>query len=335
MTDLPPTVLETAAADLPPVTSITAVNDLFFYTQAGAEPPVLVKVNLLDGTFATVENPPELFPTALNGLLAAEPTDAPWLIDLGLSDNSALALAQTSLAAEETGLGGEVLFSATAAVEPQTFALVTGSDRKNFLIGPDENAALFGLGGEDLILVGMGNNLAFGGTANDTLLGGPGDNILFGNEGNDELEGGDGNATLFGGEGDDILYGGAGANVLIGGAGADLFRLGKPEPSPLSLVGADEPTATPASDLPDIIVDFSLAEGDILDLSLIAASPSFVGSDLLSFLNAVQVGDHTHLQITTPLGQTTTEAILLNVEANTLTAEAFRLIPPDGLSIFK
>jgi Ca2+-binding RTX toxin-like protein len=217
---------------------------------------------------------------------------------------------------------------------------VVGSDRKNFLIGTDANNALFGLEGDDLILVGEGNNLAFGGKGNDTLLGGSDDDILFGGPGDDILEGGAGDDTLFGGEGNDILYGGAGGNRLIGGAGADIFRLGKPGAYVIPLVG--EPgLAPPAADLapkpsgPDIIVDFSLAEGDIIDLSLIAAQPLFAGSPLLPFVSLVQVGSHTHLQVTSPLGQTTTEAILLNVEANTLTPAAFSVTPPDGLPAFK
>jgi Ca2+-binding RTX toxin-like protein len=319
-----------------PVTAITSVDTLFFYAQSGTNAPVLKQVNLRDGTLAVVQSTPELFPTALSGLLTAEPTEAPWLIDLGLPDATGVALA------DQTPLGGDERLPtstqpASAEVEPQVFTLVVGSDRKNFLLGADDNSALFGLGGDDLILVGQGDNLAFGGKGNDTILGGLGDNIFFGNLGDDVLEGGEGDDTLFGGEGADILSGGAGANVLIGGAGADLFRLGKPEADANPLVGESDVALEPDHG-PDIIVDFSLAEGDVIDLSLIAAQSVFAGSDLLPFLSVVQVGAHTHLRVTTPLtplGQTTTEAILLNVEADTLTPEAFSVTPPDDLPLFK
>lgn len=325
MTDPLPADPATDAPATPLTTSLASLDTLYFYTQSGIEPPSLVQVNLLDGTLAFVAEPAQLFPTALSGLLAAVHTDAPWLGDLGLPTDPEAALPEAPAPVAEPPLA-----------DPETFTLVVGSDRKNFLIGPAANAALFGLGQDDLILVGEGNALAFGGLGNDNLFGGAGDDSLFGNLGNDLLEGGEGDDTLFGGEGDDILYGGAGHNALIGGAGADVFRLGKPEAAETPLVGeAIAPLETdPEPNGPTIIVDFSLTEGDILDLSLIATQPAFTSSGLLPF-SVVQTGAHTHLQVTNTLGQTTTEAILLNVEADTLTPAAFRLTPPDGLPISK
>lgn len=83
---------------------------------------------------------------------------------------------------------------------------------------------IFGLGGDDWLSGGNGNDRLFGGAGND---------VLFGDSQNDFLSGGTGNDTLFGGLYHDTLKGGAGADridggehsdVLTGGAGADNFE---------------------------------------------------------------------------------------------------------------
>lgn len=214
--------------------------------------------------------------------------------------------------------------------EPPTtervFTLVQGSNSKNFLIGSAADDALLGLDGDDLVLTGSGYNLAFGGLGNDTLVGGVGDDGLFGGAGNDTMEGGEGDDLLMGGPGDDVLDGGGGTNVLVGGTGADIFRLNTP--------GVYD-TATSPTTSPDTLVDFDAAQGDLLDFSLIAAQSLFAGSDLLPFLSFVQVGADTHVQVSTPLGQITTEAILLGVEADTITPANLTFTPPVALPLLK
>ncbi|WOD40876.1 calcium-binding protein [Nodosilinea sp. E11] len=303
--NLPDPALETEGADstvtpvapVETVPTLAAIDTLFFYGQSGFEPPVLYQVNLATGTAVTAAEPAPLFPTGLNGLFASEP--------VGLEPAEADEL-----------------------LPPRVFTLIEGTDTQNFLIGTVANNALFGFGGNDLILANGGHNLLFGGEGNDTLLGGTGDDGLFGGEGDDVLEGGAGNDLLVGGTGDDILYGGAGANTLIGGAGADIFRLGTPGAYPGPLVGATIPE-------PDTIVDFNPGEGDRLDFSLIAAQPWFVGHDLLPFLSFEQVGADTHVQVTTPLGQVTTEAILLNVAADAIAPDSLMVTAPVGLPLLK
>ncbi|PSN76710.1 hypothetical protein C8B47_25920 [filamentous cyanobacterium CCP4] len=85
----------------------------------------------------------------------------------------------------------------------------------------------------------------------------------------------------------------------------------------------------------DTILDFSAAEGDRIDLSLIATQPLFAGSDLLPYLSVVQVGADAHVQITTPVGQTSTEAILLGVDVDTITDASFTFTPPSGVPLLK
>ncbi|PJB72194.1 MAG: hypothetical protein CO093_03445 [Alphaproteobacteria bacterium CG_4_9_14_3_um_filter_47_13] len=67
----------------------------------------------------------------------------------------------------------------------------------------------------------------------------------------DSLHGGAGNDTLHGGEGSDFLYGDDGMDILYGGAGSDVFVFEK----------------NSAFNNIDRIEDFSIAEGDALDIS--------------------------------------------------------------------
>ncbi|MEO1068012.1 MAG: hypothetical protein AAFW95_02685 [Cyanobacteria bacterium J06638_6] len=266
---------------------------VFFYG-GRVDAPVLYRVDTATGTRTAIAASPDLSPTELNGLFVISP---------GSSSNVVLP--------------------------SPIFALVDGTEGKNFLIGTG-SSALFGFGDDDLLLAGTTTtSLAFGGNGNDTLRGGTGDDGLFGGNGNDTIDGGDGNDLLAGGDGNDILYGGAGTNTLTGGTGADIFRLGPLQTAPTPLVGEAEPLAA----TPDTITDFGTT--DQLNFSLLASDPAFANTDLLRFLSFVQVGADTHVQVTTPLGQVTTEAILLNVAADTITSDQLTFTTPPGLPLLK
>lgn len=88
-----------------------------------------------------------------------------------------------------------------------------------------------GLGGNDTIRTGGGNDRVFGGIGDDIISSTGGDNTLVGNAGNDTLTGGggidriygiDGNDVLTGNGGDDLLVAGFGDDEVYGGAGSDL-----------------------------------------------------------------------------------------------------------------
>lgn len=81
----------------------------------------------------------------------------------------------------------------------------------------------------------------------DVLSGSSDANWLGGMDGNDRLEGLDGSDTLAGGRGSDTLIGGAGADVMTGDDDADTFVF-------VGATGAD------------VITDFSVAGGDVVDL---------------------------------------------------------------------
>ncbi|MGB6015535.1 MAG: type I secretion C-terminal target domain-containing protein [Nodosilinea sp.] len=289
------TSLSLEASVLPVASTIATVDTVFFYSRLAGR-PVLYQINLAEGSLTTANSSTDLFSTALDGLFTAAPG----------------------------GLGGP----GTASPEPpsRVFTLVEGTSGNNFLIGTAADNALFGFDGDDLILTSRGDNLAFGGAGNDTLVGGAGENGLFGGNGDDAIEGGAGDDLLVGGAGNDILYGGGGANTLVGSAGADVFRLNSP--------GAYDPLVGGSTGA-DTILDFNAAEGDLLDFSMIATQPLFDGSNLLPFLSFVQVGADTHVQVATPLGQTSTEAILIGVDADSITPASLTFTPPSGVPLLK
>jgi Ca2+-binding RTX toxin-like protein len=135
--------------------------------------------------------------------------------------------------------------------------------------------------------VGSGSGRSGG---DDTLVGGAGNDLLFGQEGND---------TLFGGDGNDLLWGGSGNDQLWGGAGADTFMF----------------TADTAG--VDTIKDFSLAEGDVLDISNILAGFDPLTDALSDYVNVSQSGGNTIVKVdATGGGNFQTIAILEGVSVD-------------------
>ncbi|WP_345794343.1 retention module-containing protein [Thauera sp. JM12B12] len=115
----------------------------------------------------------------------------------------------------------------------------------------------------DHVLAGTAADESIGGTAGaDALDGGSGNDTLFGHAGIDTLRGGDGN---------DILVGGAGNDQLWGGLGADVFTW---------KLGDQGTTSAPAT---DTVKDFSLTQGDALDLRDLLADASGSLSNYLHF----------------------------------------------------
>lgn len=133
-------------------------------------------------------------------------------------------------------------------------------DQNNNSGGESENDVLNGGNGNDTIDGQRGDDELRGDNGNDTLNGGFGDDRLFGGADDDFLAGSRGADRLFGGNGDDTLQGdGGGAfqasgnDLLVGGTGADTFILNQAGEGTISNV--------------DTIRDFSLAEGDTIDVS--------------------------------------------------------------------
>jgi len=107
----------------------------------------------------------------------------------------------------------------------------------------------------------------------DQIIGDGGANRLAGAAGADQLYTSGGNDVVDGGDGNDLIVGGGGADVLKGGTGADSFTYGAVTDSTVAAAGRDA------------IVDFSHAEGDRIDLSLIDADGNAAnGNTAFSFL---------------------------------------------------
>lgn len=138
---------------------------------------------------------------------------------------------------------------------------------EDVLYGHEGNDILFGGGGNDKLYGQDGNDTLNGGAGNDVLSGGNGDDRLYGEAGNDSLNGGAGADRLFGGIGNDIINGGAGKDHLYGGAGADTFVFAN-----IGLANVD------------IIHDFSLRQGDKIDISALLSDNFGSTSDITDFV---------------------------------------------------
>ncbi|WP_133126252.1 VWA domain-containing protein, partial [Vibrio breoganii] len=141
----------------------------------------------------------------------------------------------------------------------------------------------------------------------DALDGGSGNDILFGQGGNDILTGGSGDDLLLGGTGDDTLIGGMGEDIMTGGLGADTFEW---TPSDLRVFNET-----------DTIIDFSIAEGDKLDLSELFTdiSEPLELDALLTQLEGTITGDDTQSFITVEKGEESFTIELQGISATELT----------------
>jgi Ca2+-binding RTX toxin-like protein len=113
------------------------------------------------------------------------------------------------------------------------------------------------------------------------------------------------NDIIQGTELNDVIAGGAGDDVLYGNGGADTFRF---------TGGADQGV--------DVIKDFNVAQGDVLDISDVLAGHDPLTDSLHNYVNLVQDGANTVVQIdATGSGTFHTIAVLegVHVDLDTLT----------------
>jgi Ca2+-binding RTX toxin-like protein len=116
-----------------------------------------------------------------------------------------------------------------------------------------------------------GADTLHGGGAADKIYGENGNDILFGDAGDDKMYGGNDNDTLNGGEGLDFLYGGAGADTFVFDAGTFVTR--------------------------DSVKDFSLAQGDILDVHTILEGYDPLASSITDFVRISDNGVNSYLYV--------------------------------------
>ena len=180
------------------------------------------------------------------------------VIDGGLGhDSLTLTLLATS--------GNTVLDLSTATITLANGTMITGVEAVNFQSG---------FGNDDI----TASNDALGATAN----------LVWGFSGNDTLRAGSNGAALDGGFGTDSLLGDAGADILNGGFGAenDILRGNGGNDTLIGNIGRDNLTGGLGADhftlmfyyetgttaaTRDLIVDFSRAQGDKIDLAAVDA----------------------------------------------------------------
>ena len=171
------------------------------------------------------------------------------------------------------GKGGDIM---AGGLGNDTYRVDDAGDRAR------ENAAA----GRDLVqasvtftLAANVENLTQTGTAAINASGNGMANVLRGNAAANVLSGGGDVDQLFGGAGGDTLIGGAARDLLTGGLGADTFRFGNGDFGGLSTSSAD------------MIVDFSHAEGDKINLAAVDANTTNgTGNDAFAFIGSDAFG---------------------------------------------
>jgi RTX calcium-binding nonapeptide repeat (4 copies) len=139
---------------------------------------------------------------------------------------------------------------------------IIGDNSINRIVGGSSRDNFSAQGGNDWLRSNEGKDRLYGGNGNDRVFAGMGHDWVDGGDGDDALVGGWGQDTLIGGEGVDTIYGGRGADILTGGTGADTFILNERSEN-------------------DTLLDFSVSEGDLIDIS---AWSKFHGRDGFSYL---------------------------------------------------
>ncbi|MFO0018194.1 MAG: cadherin-like domain-containing protein [Synechococcaceae cyanobacterium] len=132
-------------------------------------------------------------------------------------------------------------------------------------------------------------------------------NVLTGNSAANVLDGGAGNDSMTGGGGNDTLAGGKGSDQLTGGLNADVFRF---DTAPEKLNGVA---------VVDIITDYSIAQGDRLELSS-QAFTTLTGAAVSAGLLAANA----FLASSNGTASTSTQRILYNTSTGSLSYD------PDG-----
>lgn len=153
----------------------------------------------------------------------------------------------------------------------RTSDVITGNALGNFICGDTP-----------FLIHGAADTIR-GGDGSDTLYGYVGNDKIFGDNGNDFCLGGAGQDTLWGGWGKDYLIGGEAADVLYGGKGADVFLF--------ALTLYSNPAGM------DVIMDFSSAEGDIIDLRQIDAHPGREGDQAFRLITGEFTGGLSELRV--------------------------------------
>lgn len=118
-------------------------------------------------------------------------------------------------------------------------------------------------------------------STDDTVFAKGGNDSVYAGAGNDEVHGEDGDDDLYGGAGADMLYGGSGNDALYGESGADTFVFESGTTSGYS----------------DTIGDFSIAQGDKIDIADVLISYDPMTDLIADFVEITDDGTHSYMSI--------------------------------------
>lgn len=174
--------------------------------------------------------------------------------------------------------------------------------------------------GNDRLIGSSGVDYMYGDAGDDYLRGGEGTDFLRGSFGNDWLDGGWGNDFLESGEDNDTLFGGRGRDILLGQSGDDIIDGGGEDDSISGGTGRDQMTGGSGADrfvfisikdstpsAPDLITDFDLASGDVLDFSSIDAKGGVAGGQEFVFIGGAAFTAAGQIRTTVQDGKTVVE----------------------------
>ncbi|WP_138470291.1 family 16 glycosylhydrolase [Poseidonocella sp. HB161398] len=190
------------------------------------------------------------------------------IVSLGaIIDSAGWSGAEISANLSITNVSGGAEISLAWEGYSYVLALLEGTDAADVTVLTTEYTESYTLAPE---LVGSSDaNTLYDGDEGRTIYGLGGDDAILAAGGNDTVWGGEGEDTILGGDGDDVIWGGGGKDRLYGEGGADTFAY--------ALADLDGSR--------DTIYDFSLAEGDTVDLSQIAADLGWTAAELESQLS--------------------------------------------------
>ena len=136
----------------------------------------------------------------------------------------------------------------------------------------------------------------YGSQYDDTFFGDDNGNSLSGEGGTDTIKGFGGDDYIWGGNDADTLYGMDGTDLIHGNAGKDWISGGAGQDSLFGDEGADRFVWSSTADAPngasynvcntDVVCDFDVAEGDVIDLSAIDADVYAAGNQTFTFIGA-------------------------------------------------
>jgi Ca2+-binding RTX toxin-like protein len=216
------------------------------------------------------------------------------------------------------GAGGEAFGDTYVEVEN-----VWGSGAQDLILANGVTNELSGFDGNDVMEGRGGHDRLDGGNGADSLSGDDGNDVLFGAAGNDRLTGGTGRDVQSGGTGDDFLSGENGPDPLTGNQGLDTLRGGVGADSFIYNGVLDSPTGVVPLQQ-DVILDFTQADADIVDLGAIDAASGTPGNQAFTFIGTAAFGGVAgQLRFQTQDGVT---SVLGDVDGNAIADIRIRLI---------